>query len=58
MNLVSNKKYTEYLNIDIIEYILEFTCIYCNTCKKKYNINFYTKLDKFYYCSRECFNHI
>ena len=48
----------DYLDKDIIQYILDFTYIYCHTCKKKYNIDFYIKLDRFYYCSKECYEHI
>ena len=29
-----------YICDDIVQYILDFTCITCHTCKKKYNINF------------------
>lgn len=47
-----------YICDDIVQYILDFTCITCHTCKKKYNINFYIKYSKFYYCNIECYNHI
>ena len=58
MSQVSNKNFIQYLDIDIIEYILNFTFICCHTCKKKYSINFFTKLGNFYYCCKECYNHI
>ena len=58
MNQVSNQIYSNYLIQDIIEYILDLTRIYCHTCKKKYNVDFYIKLGNFYYCSIECYNHI
>lgn len=58
MNQGSNTIYTGYIDVDILQYILDFTCIYCHTCKKKYNIDFYKKLGNFYYCSAECYNHI
>ena len=47
-----------YISDDIIQYILDFTCISCHTCKKKYNLKFYVKQGSFYYCSAECYNHI
>lgn len=58
MNLVSSKNFTGYISMEIVQYILDFTCIYCHTCKKKYHIDFYLKIGNFYYCSPECYNHI
>jgi hypothetical protein len=46
------------LNDDIILLILEHTNIKCHTCLKHLTIDFYKKLDKNYYCSARCFNHI
>ena len=43
---------------EIVDLIIQFTKIECWTCKVKYNLNFYKKLDKNYYCCIECFNHI
>ncbi len=43
---------------EIVDLIIQFTKIECWTCKVKYNLNFYKKLDKKYYCCIECFNHI
>ncbi len=46
------------LNDDIIKLILKYTNIKCHVCQKYYTIDFYKKLDKNYYCSKSCFNHI
>ena len=60
MNQVSNisNNYIGELYLDIIQYILDFTCIHCHTCKKRYTIDFYKKHGNFYYCSIECYNYI
>lgn len=43
---------------DIIYYIIVNTNITCHTCKRKYNIYFYKKQNKYYYCSNICYNFI
>ena len=43
---------------DLILLILKYTNIKCHICQKNYTIDFYKKLDKNYYCSECCFNHI
>ena len=52
-----NKKNKVELPSEIIDIIINDVKIECWTCKVKYNLNFYKKLDKNYYCSEECFNH-
>lgn len=43
---------------EIIDLILKKTCISCWVCKRNLKLDFYRKLDKNFYCSIECFNHI
>lgn len=43
---------------EIIEYILDNTNIKCKTCQLKFNLNFYKKLSKFYFCSKICYEFI
>jgi hypothetical protein len=42
---------------DILYIILANTNIMCHVCQKKYNFNilFYKKQSKFYYCSKLCY---
>ena len=49
-----------HLNNDVIQIILNIIKIECHICKLKYNFNknFYIKKNKFYYCSKECYNFI
>ena len=51
------KKVNKQLPDEIINVIFNNIKIECWTCKVKYNLKFYKKLDKNYYCSEECFNH-
>lgn len=51
------KYYTE-LPHDLIVYINNCTNIKCHICKKKFNINFFKKLSKNYYCSKICYEFI
>ena len=44
--------------LEIINIILKKTKIYCWTCKRNLELNFYKKLENRYYCSDECFCHI
>ena len=45
------------LNEDVLNIILDNSNIQCNTCRIKFNFkkNFYKKQDKFYYCSKICY---
>ena len=47
-----------YLPNDIIIYILKLTNIKCHSCHKTLDYNFYTILNKKYYCSITCYNFI
>ncbi len=46
-----------YLPSELQNIILNYTNIICHVCKKKYDFNilFYKKQSKFYYCSRICY---
>ena len=39
---------------DIIYFINDNTNIKCHTCSRKFNIYFYKKQKKYYYCSNIC----
>jgi len=52
MNFLSN------LPDDIIYFIIDNTNIKCHTCSRKFNIYFYKKQNKYYYCSDICYNFI
>lgn len=41
---------------EIIDNILKLTYIKCKCCSLEFNIIFYKKQSKFYYCSKECYN--
>lgn len=45
---------------DILIIILANTNIICHVCQKKYNFNilFYKKQSKFYFCSRLCYEFV
>ena len=43
---------------DIIYFIIDNTNIKCHTCNRKFNIYFYKKKNKYYYCSDICYNFI
>ena len=43
---------------EIILLILKKTNIKCHNCYSNYNINFYKKQNKYYYCSKMCYNFI
>ncbi len=46
------------LDDDILYIILKKCKIVCHVCNKQFNFkkSFYKKQNKFYYCSRECYN--
>lgn len=45
---------------DIQNIIFSKTKIICHVCQRKYNFNilFYKKQSKFYFCSKLCYNYI
>lgn len=43
---------------DIIKYIINLIDIKCHVCNVQYNLSFYIKLDKYYFCSESCYNSI
>lgn len=43
---------------EIILLIFKKTNIKCHSCNCKYHINFYKKQNKYYYCSKSCYNFI
>lgn len=45
-----------FLPNEIIDNILKLTYIKCKCCSLEFNIYFYKKQSKFYYCSKECYN--
>ena len=47
-----------FLPIEIVDNILKLTNIKCKCCNLYFNINFYKKQSKFYYCSKECYEFI
>ena len=51
--IYNNKKII--LPNEIIDNILKLTYIKCKCCNLEFNINFYKKQSKFYYCSKECY---
>ena len=48
------------LNDDVLNIILNDCKIICHVCNKHFNFKelFYKKQNKFYYCSRECYEFI
>lgn len=55
-----DKMHISKLNDDVLYIILKDCKIICHVCNKKYNFKrvFYKKQNKFYYCSRECYEFI
>lgn len=43
---------------EIISKIFFNSGVKCHTCHKIFNFNFYKKLDKNYYCCKECFDFV
>lgn len=50
--------YLSKLPDDIINYLINKCDIKCHTCNRKFNIYFYKKQNKYYYCSDICYNFI
>ena len=58
-NYINNSNIAEILNTDILCIIYNEVDIKCHICHVPFTFenNFYKKVDKFYFCSKLCYEH-